>query len=221
MIKYTIDKSQAIIFEGRTLYRIKALRDFADVTKGDYGGYIQNYRNLSQNGTCWIYDDAKVLNDAEVFGSARINDKVTLSSHAKVYGNAMLNDNVTVTDYAKIYDDAYLNDRVHVRGFANIYGKAKLYNDVLITDSVHIFGKTKLEGSLYLTKDAIISSSNDVFGFNDVTQKRYLTYTVSNQTWVADTGVIGNHQDLLDSATTDKTKTIYQHYIAIIKNSEK
>jgi hypothetical protein len=73
---------------------------------------------------------------------------------------------------------------------------------------------------LYLTKDAIISSSNDVFGFNDITQNRYLTYTVSNQTWVADTGVIGNHQDLLDSATTDKAKTIYQHYIAIIESTK-
>ena len=124
-------------------------------------------------------------------------------------------------DYANVYDDAYLNDRVRVRGFANIYGKAKLYNDILITNSVHVFGKTKLEGSLHLINDAIISSSNDVFGFNDISQKRYLTYTVSNQTWVADTGVIGNHQDLLDNATNDKAKTIYQHYIAIIENSEK
>lgn len=131
----------------------------------------------------------------------------------------MLNDNVTVTDYAKVYDDAYLNDRVRVRGFANIYGKAKLYNDVLITDSVHIFGKTKLEGSLHLINDTIISSSNDVFGFNDVTQNRYLTYTVSNQTWVADKP-IGSHQDLLKSATTDKAKTIYQHYIAIIESTK-
>lgn len=78
---------------------------------------------------------------------------------------------------------------------------------------------TKLEGSLHLINDAIISESNDVFGFNDVTQKRYLTYTVSNQTWVADTGVIGNHQDLLNSATTDKAKSIYQHYIAIIEST--
>lgn len=123
-------------------------------------------------------------------------------------------------DYAKVYDDAYLNDRVRVRGFANVYGKAKLYNDVLITDSVHIFGKTKLEGSLHLINDAVIDNANDVFGFNDLSQNRYLTYTVSNQTWVADT-VIGNHQDLLDNAPNDKAKTIYQHYIAIIKNSEK
>ena len=115
----------------------------------------------------------------------------------------------------------HLNDRVRVRGFANVYGKAKLYNDVLITDSVHIFGKTKLEGSLHLINDAIISSSNDVFGFNDISQNRYLTYTVSNQTWIVDTVVIGNHQDLLDSATTDKAKTIYQHYIAIIESSTK
>ena len=95
-----------------------------------------------------------------------------------------------------------------------------LLYDVLITDSVHIFGKTKLEGSLHLINDAIISSSNDVFGFNDVTQNRYLTYTVSNQTWVADK-LIGNHQDLLDSATSEKTKTIYQHYIAIIESTKK
>ena len=162
----------------------------------------------------------RVFNNAEVFGSARINDKVTISGHAKVYGNAMLNDNVKVTGYTKIYDDAFLNDNVQVRSHANIYGKADLCNNVIVTDSVHVFGKTKLEGSLYLTSDANISSSNDVFGFNDIYQNRYLTYTVSNQTWFADK-LIGSHQNLLNSATTDKTKAIYQHYIAIIENSEK
>ena len=53
-----------------------------------------------------------------------------------------------------------------------------------------------------------------------IQNKNFLTYTVSNQTWIADKP-IGSHQDLLKSATTDKAKTIYQHYIAIIESSKK
>jgi len=41
------------------LYRIRALKDFGDVKKGDIGGYIQSKSNLSQEGNVWIYDAAK------------------------------------------------------------------------------------------------------------------------------------------------------------------
>ena len=34
----------------RTLYRIQALRDFGNVTKGDIGGYIEAEKNLIQDG---------------------------------------------------------------------------------------------------------------------------------------------------------------------------
>ena len=55
---------------GIKLYRIKALKDFSDVKKGDFGGYIQRERNLSQLGKAWIYDNAKVFNEACVYGDA-------------------------------------------------------------------------------------------------------------------------------------------------------
>ena len=32
-----------------------------NVKEGDIGGYIESEDNLSQAGTCWIYDEAKVL----------------------------------------------------------------------------------------------------------------------------------------------------------------
>ena len=61
MKKYEIlmDKKNTIEFEGRTLYRIRALRDFNDVKKGNIGGYIESESNLSQEGDCWVYDNAK------------------------------------------------------------------------------------------------------------------------------------------------------------------
>lgn len=39
-------------WEGRRLYRIRALKNFNDVRIGDIGGYIEKESNLSQNGNC-------------------------------------------------------------------------------------------------------------------------------------------------------------------------
>lgn len=39
--KYRLLENDTITVGGRTLYRIEALRDFADVKKGDKGGYIE------------------------------------------------------------------------------------------------------------------------------------------------------------------------------------
>jgi len=41
-----------------TLYRIKALKGFSDVKKGDIGGWVEKEANLSHDGICWLYDDA-------------------------------------------------------------------------------------------------------------------------------------------------------------------
>ena len=37
-------------------YRLKALKNFLDVKRGDLGGYVEGYHNLSQSGDYWIYD---------------------------------------------------------------------------------------------------------------------------------------------------------------------
>ena len=50
------------------LYRIRALIDVRyGVKKGDLGGYVQSAENLSQEGTCWIADDAVVCENARVY----------------------------------------------------------------------------------------------------------------------------------------------------------
>ena len=47
--KYEIlmDEENTIEWEGRTLHRIRALKDFRNVKKGDIGGYVENnYKTL-------------------------------------------------------------------------------------------------------------------------------------------------------------------------------
>ena len=48
---------------GHTVYRIKALKSFdtiigRTVNAGDLGGWVESEDNLSQDGKCWLFDDA-------------------------------------------------------------------------------------------------------------------------------------------------------------------
>lgn len=50
----------SIEFFGVKLRRIRSLIDFGEVKKGDLGGYIEKYDNLSQVNKSWVSGDAKV-----------------------------------------------------------------------------------------------------------------------------------------------------------------
>ena len=116
MKKYKLT-NETTVFNGITLYRIEALKDFANVKKGDKGGFVQSEDNLSHNGDCWVYDNAKVYDNAFVFGSA------------KVYGNAKVGDDACVYGNAKVYDNAFVFGSAKVFGNAEVYGNAEIYKN--------------------------------------------------------------------------------------------
>ena len=98
---------------GRTLKRIRALKDFGDVEKGDIGGWIEKEENLSHIGDCWVYDSAKVYDSAEVYGSAKVYGSAEVSCLAEVYGSAKVYGSAEVTttrDYITINPIGSRND---------------------------------------------------------------------------------------------------------------
>ena len=58
---------------GRELHRIRAVRDFGDVKCGTLGGWIEKEDNLSHNGSCFVYGNARVYGNALVYDSADIS----------------------------------------------------------------------------------------------------------------------------------------------------
>ena len=64
MKKYELT-DETIDVSGTTLHRIKALKDFGNVKKGELGGYVESEHNLSQEGNCWVCGNAKVCGDAD------------------------------------------------------------------------------------------------------------------------------------------------------------
>ena len=113
------------------LYRIRALRDFGYVKKGDIGGYIKKEENLSYEGDCWVFGNACVYDNAHVYGNALIKD------YACVYGNALVYDNALVYGKARVYDNAHVYDNAYVYGKALIKDYACIISNV--TNSLNSF----------------------------------------------------------------------------------
>ena len=62
-----------IVSQGKKLFKIKALIDFGDVKRGEFGGFLEKEENLSQDGDAWVSGDAQVSGSARVSGSAQVS----------------------------------------------------------------------------------------------------------------------------------------------------
>lgn len=132
MRKYKLT-DETKFFGGCKVYRIQALKDFSDVKKGDLGGWVAGYHNLSHEGLCWVYDDAVVFENASVSDNAVVKDgaivrkHATISRNAQVCDSAWVGDYVTITDTVRVFgeatisDDFYICDNIKIGGNADIY----------------------------------------------------------------------------------------------------
>ena len=60
MKKYELTEETVTVY-GKTLYRIRAVRDFGSVKTGEFGGYIEKEENLSHFGNAWVSGNAEVF----------------------------------------------------------------------------------------------------------------------------------------------------------------
>nr|DAR70747.1 MAG TPA: Putative transferase, nesg, ydcK, Structural Genomics.38A [Caudoviricetes sp.] len=134
----------------RTLYRIQALRDFANVKEGDIGGYIEAEKNLSQIGNSWVSGNAWVSDNAQVSGDACVSGEAWVSDDARVYGNAQVSDNAQVSGDAWVSDDARVYGDAWVSGNAQVSGNAWVSGDACVSGNARVYGNAdiKKEGDI-------------------------------------------------------------------------
>ena len=117
---------------GRNLYTIKARHDVAfGVKAGDVGGLIEDRRNLSQLGSCWVYPGSIVI------GSASVVD------HASILPGCLIADRALVSDTAGVRDSLIMDDaRVSANALVSksvLAGNATVAASVVVKDS-RLFG---------------------------------------------------------------------------------
>lgn len=76
--KYKLMDEIITLGDGTVLHRIKALKSFDNVIKGDLGGWIEKEDNLSHTDNAWVYDNACVCDDARVYGNAKVYDNACI-----------------------------------------------------------------------------------------------------------------------------------------------
>lgn len=164
---------------GHTLYRIQAVRDFADVKSGDLGGFVESTSNLSQFGNCWIYDNACVFGNASVSIDAKVKDHaVVYNTYTNASGDSRLN-RTSVSDSAVVENRAIVRNRAMIKHFAVVSGNAIIENDVQLT------------GYSFVGYDSIITQLDEYFVV--VIDDQTFVYTYSNRMW-QNQSFIGNHE---------------------------
>lgn len=162
MEKYELTKKTYSHY-GFTLSQIRAIKSFGDVKKGDLGGFIQNKKNLSQDGLCWVYDnvlvyldgsvedDAKAKNGCWIWNSAKLREKAVAENNCFLYGDIDVFGRALIQDEAccqggKVYENCIVRGRAGVSG-AWCYGNSELSGFCRAGGNAELDGNFKLRGN--------------------------------------------------------------------------
>ena len=200
--KYKLTE-ETINVNGRTLYRIEALKDFNNVRKGDKGGFIEKEDNLSQSDDCWVYDDAKVYGDARVYDNAIVYGDARVFGNAIVRGNTRVFENAVVYGHTQVYGNAVVCDNADVYGDAKIYGDGFVYGNAFVCENAEVCGYAKVNGYAEIYGDAVIARTLDYIVFKKWwSSGRHFTWTRSNDMWKVGC-FYGTGKELIEKAYKD------------------
>lgn len=195
------------------LFRIKALQAFSNVKEGAIGGYVEKEENLSQEGNAWIYDNAVVRDNAQIYGDAHVCNNALVRDNAQVFGDArvydiaVIRDNACACDNAQIYGGARVCGNSEVFGDAWIYGNAQIHDDVQIFRNAKVFGNVLVHGDARIQGNARVRDDADYIVFkNWWSSGRYFTWTRSNNMWTVGC-FYGTGEELIKKAYADNEKS--------------
>lgn len=162
----------SIEIDGKIIYKIKASMDFFcqdhKVSEGDIGGWVESKRNLSQDGNCWIFDDAIVCDDAIV------------KDNACVKNLAMIRERAIIHDNAQIYESAKVGGTSDIGGRAIVKGFAKLDGEVTVKDNVLIDGNSVIKCKADFSGESVISGFCSFINTTITCKNSIITNTIVN-----------------------------------------
>lgn len=168
------------------LYRIQALKTFTKpggynpvVHVGELGGYVESEANLSQEGSCWLFDKARVKDGGKVLDDAIVYDKCLVSKNSIIRGRSVVGGHCFVTNQSVIIDSR-LEGNVIVNGHSTVHSGAYLYGEIGVDQSdvgnlVNLIGrisvkKSRITAPLELSGDYElnfdVSDPHSVIGYN-------------------------------------------------------
>lgn len=157
-MKYELTDITKIIEDDVVLYKIRALKDFGDVHVGDLGGWIEKEDNLSQEGDCWVYDDAQISDWAQVYGHATVRNKCWVAGKSRVY------DNASVAGIAQVFNDAHVFGHAAISGQAFVYDDARVYGHARVTGRALVYEYAQVHDKAVVSDNALVYDHANIYG---------------------------------------------------------
>ena len=88
------------------MYRIRALKDFSDVKKGDLGGYVESEYNLSQQVIVGSNDDSIVGLGARIIGNAIVKECSSVIEHSEISDSAIIEKGSRIDESSMVCDQS-------------------------------------------------------------------------------------------------------------------
>lgn len=158
---------------GKTLHRIRTVSDIvgtngiSHIEAGTLGGWIEKEDNLSQFGSCWIFDGARVFNDAQVREDAWIRDRATIYDKAHVYGNAFVYGDAIIRGKSKVFGKAVIGMGANIDDYAEVSGSATI-GRAFVGDTSKVFDNVMLDNNVKIVNDAYVGGFKDYFSISNL-----------------------------------------------------
>lgn len=187
-----------------SLFRVVALKNietpvgFPNVVKNDLGGLVSSKTSLSQEGNCWVFYTAKVVDNG------RVRDNAIISGTAKVKDNSIIKDEAIVDDCAIVGDNAIVQDSAKVVNAAIITGNsvisdlAVISDKAVVTDDSHVSGASTVKDSAIVAGQSFIGSNAKIKGYAHIKDSSVagsvLDFAnITNGAEIAEDAEIGGH----------------------------
>lgn len=145
-VKYCLTSESKNMY-GIRMFRIQAKKTFEchgiAVFAGELGGWVESENNLSQDGSCWIFDNATAYEQSVVSGNAM------MTGNSQAYGHSSVSENSVLTDRSKIFERASIYGNAEMTGDTCAFGQAEIFGSALLIE------RAKASGNAWVYKDAI------------------------------------------------------------------
>lgn len=206
--KYEMTELFTLSSDGTKVYRIKALVNipYHGVKAGELGGFIENEKNLSHQGSAWV------MPNCHVFGKSEVLNDVIVKNGAEIQ-DSHLSDDMVVSGVVKIKDCHLTGRRFRIEG------EASLDDCEMRGEGILINGKAKLLGvfcdkpleSFEVSENASIVNTGDSdtnFGGSNI--------TITGNAQLTDVwNLIGNNITIKDDSVIEAKTTIHGKNIVI------
>lgn len=164
---------ETITLNGEKLSRIRSLKTFGAVTEGDIGGFVEDKRQISRKGKCFVFDNARlrersrIEDDAQLRGNAEMSGYSFLGGSVLMFGNAFMTGCSCAYDKSRIGGTAIISEFARIEDSAVVTGSAEIKGNARICDWAVISGTAVVDGRAVIGQDALVYSNLDFICIDD------------------------------------------------------